>query len=576
MTARDVAAILHEVHIYLELHGEDEFKSKAYSRASRALETAAVDLEVAAEQGRLASIPGVGKVIAVEIEQILETGTTEELERLREATPPGLMEILRIRGLGPKKVRAIHRELGVDDLAGLEKAARAGEIAPLAGFGVKSQEKILSGLEELKRNSAKLRLNIATIESERILARLEALKGVERAAIVGDVRCGAEEIEALRFLVATTDASAFDREIAGIDDLESITRQNNLVAAIALESTPVVIELCAPDSYWALLHSRSGSDAYCAALGSLLEQRGYLLDDSGLSSGGTSVAIAEEKEIYAHAGLSWIAPELREDIDVLEQAAAGPLPELITLDDIVGVLHVHSTWSDGRNSLEELVEFASGRGWRYLLICDHSKAAFYANGLDERRVARQGEEIDEINSRYDPAEFRMLKGIECDILADGTMDLDDETLLSLDAVVASIHSSFHLPIEEQTERICRALEHPAVTILGHATGRLILKRSGYEIDYDRVIETARANGRSIELNANPMRLDMSWRNVRRAIAAGVPIAINPDAHSLADYDNLRYGVMMGRKAGMQRKDLLNALDAEEFMRFARARRESRS
>jgi DNA polymerase (family 10) len=383
------------------------------------------------------------------------------------------------------------------------------------------------------------------------------------------LRSGAEEIDTLRFLVASEDPGVVEAALGSDSRLGSIDRTGNSIAAIALERIPVDIEICAPESYWARLHHGSGSESYRTKMAERLNDRGLAIDSQGLHRNGERITLGSEEELFTHAGLGWIPPELREGEEEILLSERGALPELITLDDIVGVLHVHSTWSDGRNPLEELAAFAHGRGWRYLLVCDHSKAAFYANGLDEERLLRQGEEIDEINSRYDPATFRMLKGIECDILADGSMDLSDDVLMSLDAVVASIHSSFHLPIEAQTERICRALEHPAVTILGHPTGRLILAREGYRIDYDQVIATARDNGKSIELNAQPARLDLDWRIVRRAIAEGVPIAINPDAHSLADYDHLRYGVMMGRKAGMQRSNLLNALDADAFLAFAK-------
>jgi DNA polymerase (family 10) len=299
-----------------------------------------------------------------------------------------------------------------------------------------------------------------------------------------------------------------------------------------------------------------------------LHERGYELREDGLFKDGELVALGSEEELFELAGMQFIPPEIREGIDEVRRALDGELPELVRSEHLRGMLHVHSTWSDGRSSIADIAEHVRGLGYSYLLMTDHSKAAFYANGLDERRLEQQGHEIDEVNKGYDPAGFRVLKGIECDILGDGSLDLSDDALAALDAVVISVHSQFTLPIQEQTERICRALEHRYSTILGHSTGRLILKRKGYDVDLRQVIETAAQHGKCIELNCNPMRLDLNWRMVRHARRKGIPIAINPDAHSLADFNNMRHGLTMARKAWLTPEGTLNAMGVEEFLGFA--------
>jgi len=287
----------------------------------------------------------------------------------------------------------------------------------------------------------------------------------------------------------------------------------------------------------------------------------------------SEVPVATEEELFDLAGMQPIPPDLREGIDEVPLALEGKIPDLLRREDLKGVLHVHSVWSDGRNTLEEMAEGARLRGYSYLLICDHSKAAFYANGLDEKRLLEQGKEIDEINSRYDPEEFRLLKGTECDILADGSLDLAEDALASLDAVVISVHSSFTLPLEEQTDRICRALENRYATILAHPTGRILLTRGEYRVDLQRVISTAADAGKFVELNANPFRLDLDWRMVRFARRKGVLVGIDPDAHAVGELDYVDYGLRMARKAGLTAGDVLNGLSADDFLEAARGARQ---
>lgn len=568
MTARQVAGILYDIETFLQLQGENDFKSRAYGRAARALETSGLTTVEEGNVREWSAIPGIGKGLAAEIMEIARTGTSVQFETLRAATPPGLLEILKIPRLGAKKVRALYLELGIASLGELEYAARENRIITLPGFGAKSQENILAGIEEVKRTRGKFRIDAGLREAEHLLGLMRKLPSVARAEVAGGLRRGGEEFAALTFVVESASPETLAVELAALEGLDDVEQEGRVIRAVADQRFAVVIHIASREHFFAILHQRTGASDYAFMVSIPLADRGFDLRSDGLYREGEPVALATEEELFELAGMQYVPPEIREGIGEVRHALDGTLPELVTMADLRGVLHVHSVWSDGRSTLAELAEHARSQGYSYLLVTDHSKAAFYANGLDEARLEAQGKEIDEINRRYDPVEFRLLKGIECDILADGRMDLSDDALSSLDAVVASIHSSFQLPMEAQTERLIAALEHPAVTILGHPTGRLILGRRGYEVDLRRVIDRAGELGKSIELNANPHRLDLNWRMVRHARRKGVKVAINPDAHSLADFGNVRYGLILGRKGWLTREDVLNAMDVEALLAFA--------
>lgn len=566
MTARQVASVLSDIQTYLELNGADDVRIKAYARAARALETTTVDFAAALAAGKLTSIPGIGKALAAEILQIVETGTCETLDELRAATPPGLIEITRIRGVGGKKVRALHQAIGVCSLDELDAACRANRVAGIAGFGAKSQENILAGIVELKRNEGRFRIDGALNLASVLLDHLRALASVERAEPTGRLRRGAEEFDHLSLIVQSSDTEAV---VAGLSTvLTDVRIDDGVIKGIADERYEVRVHIASSDDFVARWHSTTGASDYAFMLSLPLAERGYELTDGALLHDGRRVELESEDRIFTLAGVQYIPPELREGIDEVRRAIDGTLPVLVEASRMRGVLHVHSTWSDGRHSIAEIAEHARGEGYSYLLMCDHSKAAFYANGLDENRLEQQGREIDEVNKQYDPSHFRILKGIECDILADGTLDLADDALASLDAVVVSIHSRFELGREQQTERLCRALEHRYTTILGHATGRLLLRRKGYDVDLQQVIDTAASSRRSIEINGNPHRLDLAWRFACHARRRGVPIAVNPDAHTIGDFANVGYGLVMARKAGLSADDVVNTKTADEFLAWA--------
>lgn len=565
MDTREVERTLSLIESLLELHGANAFKSRAYGRAARSLRASGLDVVKAVENNEPINVDGIGAALASEIEEIVKTGTTSALEDLMEQTPNGLLDVMNIRGLGAKKVQALWRELGVESLDDLELKAKAGEVAELKGFGKKTQENILAGISELKANVGKMRLHTATELAADLVESLRAVSGGGRVEIAGRLRRGGEEFGSLEFVAEADDPAVIESGIVADGILSDVHREENVIAGLYLETYKVFVYVADADRFIGALHQRSGASDYRFMLSIPLHDKGYELRDDGLFRDGEPVPLETEKELYDRAGMQYIPPELREGIDEIRLALDHRLPALIEQSDLKGILHVHSVWSDGHNTIADLAERAHALGYQYLLMCDHSKAAFYANGLDENRLASQGYEIDEINQRYDPAEFRVLKGIECDILADGSLDLADDALAALDAVVISVHSNFNLPEDVQTERVCRALENRYATILAHPTGRLILTRKGYPIDLQRVIAHAAEQGKFVELNANPYRLDLNWRMLRYANRKGVRITIDPDAHSLPEFDYLRYGVTIARKAGLAREDVLNTLPVDDFL-----------
>lgn len=572
MDTREVERILSLIESLLELHGENSFKSKAYGRAARSLKGSGVDVVNVVESGEKIAVDGIGAGIGAEIEEIVRTGTTAQLEDLMERTPHGLLDVLSIRGLGAKKVQTLWKELGVESLDDLQAKGEAGEIAQQKGFGKKTQENILAAIAELRSNMGKMRLNVATLLAEDLLSVLSDLPGVGRVDIAGRLRRGGEEFSALEFVLEADDPAAVEGAVIEAGLLKDVQRRDDVIGGLYNGSERVFLHVADSPHYIASLHRHSGASDYRFMISIPLHDRGYELTDEGLLKDGENVPLESEEQLFELAGMQPIPPELREGLDEVRAALDHSLPKLVEQDDLQGILHVHSTWSDGRNSIRELAERAHALGYRYLLMCDHSKAAFYANGLDEDRLASQGFEIDEINREYDPAEFRVLKGIECDIMNDGSLDLADDALAALDCVVVSVHSNFTLPEEAQTERVCRALENPYATILAHPTGRLLLKRQGYPINLRQVIQHAADRGKFVELNANPYRLDLNWRMLRYAGRKGVKVAINPDAHAKAEFDYLRYGVTIARKAWLQKDDVLNTLPVDDFLAAVRASR----
>ena len=570
MTRHEIAAALEEIGVLLELKGENPFKIRAYQTGARAIE-ALENLDQLVAEGKLETIKGIGEALARKITELQTTGRLEFLEKLRAATAPGLVELLQVPGLGAKKVKALHERLGVNSAADLEKACAEGRVAALDGFGEKSQEKILAGI---RNRAAYARRHLwweAAAVAEPILQGLRALPPVRRAEHAGSLRRGLETVGDLDFLVAAEEWEPITAWFTARPEVKEVTARGETKTSVRLAGgLQADLRIVPPAQFVFALHHFTGSKDHNVQMRQRAQARGLSLSEWGLepAEGEGTVkakaaarpapprAIRSEADLFAALGLHAIPPELREGRGEIEAAEQGALPRLIEAADLRGAFHNHTTASDGHGTLAEMVAAAQARGWEYLGIADHSKASFQANGLDEARLRRQIAEIAALN-RSGRFNVHVFAGAECDILPDGRLDFGEDLLRELDYVVVSVHSALTQGEAEMTARIVRAIEHPCTTMLGHLTGRLLLRREGYAVDVAKVLDAAAANGVAIELNANPQRLDMDWRHWRRAAELGVRCVINPDAHAVDGLDHVRAGINSARKGWLRREDVLN-------------------
>ncbi|HSM13979.1 MAG TPA: DNA polymerase/3'-5' exonuclease PolX [Thermoanaerobaculia bacterium] len=574
MNRQAVSRILKETGILLEIRGENPFRVRAYENAARAIEGMADEPEDRLEAGTLGEIPGIGPGLVASIGEILHTGRLALNEELRAEVPPGLLQLYRIPGLGAKRIRALHEKLGVGSPAELEAACREGSVAALAGFGAKSEQKILEGLARLGERSERHLISEAEPEAARLLEHLEGHAGVRRVSIAGSLRRRSETIGDLDFVAAVDDddRGAVASRFESAPGIEEVIASGETKVSIRLGSGfQADLRMVSDDEFASALHHFTGSKEHNVELRGLARRRGLTINEYGLFEGEERIPVAAEEELYERLGLAWVPPEMREGAGEVRPAESGPPPRLIEEGDLRGTLHVHTTWSDGIATLEQMARAAAALGWEYLGIADHSRSAAYAGGLTPERVREQWREIDAWNERDEPP--FLFKGTECDILQDGSLDFPDELLLGFDFVVVSVHSRFGMPREAMTARIARAVSHPCATFLGHPTGRLLLAREGYELDLDDVLSAARENGTVPEINANPHRLDLDWRVLRGWLAAGGRTSIHPDAHSTQGLADVRYGVGVARKAGARAEDVLVTLPLEELRERFRARRE---
>ncbi|HET8656290.1 MAG TPA: DNA polymerase/3'-5' exonuclease PolX [Longimicrobiaceae bacterium] len=571
----EVARVLAQIATLMELNGEDAFRARAYSSAARALEGTDADLLALARADRLTELHGVGQGLAAVIREIVLTGRSELHEELVAATPVGLFEVMRIPGLGTKRIRALHEGLGVDSLDSLEKAARSGEVAALSGFGAKTQEKILEGIAFARASQGRRRYPEALETAARLLDWLRARPEVRAAEIAGALRRLMEVVDGLVLVAVSEEPADTLDAFLTLNGASGGRRVGERAAEVRLSDGLPARLLCVPaDEFVAAMVRETGSDAHLEELAGRAEARGLRLDEHGLLEGASPLELPDEEALYHALGLAYVPPELREGLGEVESAAAGPLPALVETADLRGTFHCHTSYSDGKASVAEMADAARALGWDYLGLADHSRAAAYAGGLTVARVKEQQREIDRYNAQHGPG-FRVFKGTESDILPDGSLDYPDEVLASFDYVVGSVHSSFGQPRAEMTERVLRAVRNPRLTILGHPTGRLLLGREGYAIDLRAVIDAAAQAGVVIEINANPHRLDLDWREVRYAVERGVLIAINPDAHSTAGLRDVAYGVNAARKAGLEPSRILNCWTLNEVERFLAERKHRR-
>jgi DNA polymerase (family 10) len=552
MNKREIAAVLEEIAFLLELKGENPFKIKAYAGGARVIESLPEEPAVLVQKGILRNVKGIGEGLAGTVTELVTQGVSSVHQELKASFPTGLMEMVAIPGLGPKKIKAVHEQLGVGSVGELEYACVENRLVSLPGFGQKTQEKILAGIRQYKRRQGfHLYANVIE-EADLLLDVLHHAPGVVAADHAGEIRRRVEVVQSFPFVVAGGEPQALMQALRSVPD---VTQVEHAVEAVTItarspQGLPVTIKLTGVADYgWELLRATGNPDHVA-----LLEQR---LREREAPLRGES-----EEALYDGAGLPYIPPELREGHGEIALAETGRLPVLVESAQIQGIFHNHTVYSDGSATLEQMVETARSLGYRYIGISDHSQSAFYANGLKEDRIRAQHAEIDAVQKKF--PNIKIFKGVEADILVDGAMDYPDEILTTFDFVIASVHSRFNLSEEDQTRRICRALSNPYVTMLGHATGRLLLSRDAYRVDMYKVLDAAAAHGKIVEINANPHRLDLDWRLCGYAKEKGVKVSINPDAHSTEGLSDVPFGVNVARKGGLTADDVVNTLPAKQM------------
>jgi DNA polymerase (family 10) len=573
MTNYEIARVFTRLADLMEVEGENPFKIRAYRKAADTIRDCTESLESIAARGALETVPNIGKGIAEKIQEVVASGTVGALEELRARVPEGLPELLNLPGLGAKTVQTLHQELGVGSVAELERAAREQRVRGLPGMGAKTEENLLRAIDSYRRLSVRWPLGRALPYAERLVAALQAAPGLARLEIAGSIRRMRDTIGDIDLVGAAEDPEPVMAAFTALPQASETLLSGPTRSSIRThEGLQVDLRLVKPENFGTLLHHFTGSREHNIRLREMAEAKGAKINEYGVFDVKTEQEIPlgpDEAEVYRFLGLPYIPPEIREDRGEIEAALAGRLPRLIELSDIRGNLHGHSDWSDGAVPLVAMVEAARDRGYEYLAITDHSKALGVAGGLDEERLRQQMAEIDRLNAT-NPG-IRVLKGIEVDILADGSLDLDTALLAQLDIVIASVHSHFRQDEKSMTDRIVRALESGVVDVLGHPTGRLIGHREPYAVDVERVIAAAAATGTALEINANPARLDLCDLHARHARERGIPISINTDAHHPREFDHFRYGVATARRAWLAAEEVLNTWPLDRLLTWLRER-----
>ncbi|MBW8372310.1 MAG: DNA polymerase/3'-5' exonuclease PolX [Thiobacillus sp.] len=553
----DIAALFEEIADRLEIQGANPFRIRAYRNAARTLGELPQEARTLLDNSEdLTRLPGIGDDLAAKIQEIVTTGRCSLLDRLRRELPPAVTELLQIPGLGPKRVKALYHDLEVQTVEQLYRAARDGRIRALPGFGEKTELNILQAVEAHASQTHRVKLAVAAQYAEALTAYLQAAPGVEQVTVAGSFRRMRETVGDLDILVTATAGSPVMQRFTAYDEVAEVLSAGSTRASVVLKSgLQVDLRVVAQQAYGAALHYFTGSKAHNIAIRRIAQTLGLKLNEYGVFRGSERIAGDDEASVYKSVGLPYIPPELREDRGEIEAARNGRLPRLVELSDLRGDLHAHTKATDGHDSLREMALAAKAQGLEYLAITEHSRHLVMAHGLDPLRLARQCEEIDHLNRELDG--ITLLKGIEVDILEDGSLDLPDDVLGRLDLVVGAVHSQFHLSRAKQTGRILAAMDHPHFTMLAHPSGRLLEKRDPYDVDMLRIIRHARARGCFLELNAHPERLDLLDTHCQMAKEEGVLVSINSDAHSRFDFINLRYGVGQARRGWLEKDDVLN-------------------
>lgn len=548
----DIAQAFRDTADLLELTAGNPHRARAFSRAARAIEGLEASAAERVQAGTLTEVSGIGAGMAEHVAELVNGGSLPLRDELMGAVPPGLMDVMKVQGLGTKRTRRLWTELGITSLDELERAAEADEITALSGFGAKTQQNILDNLRQLRRYESQWRLDDAWAATHTLLEALRPLPAVNRAAPTGALRRRCETLSRAEVLVATEAPKAVRDWLE--DRLAEVALEDKAVTGRGREGVPFRVHFTPPSHFGTAWWRTTGTEEHCAAVS---------------THGEVPTACAEETALYDRLGLAYVPPALRETGEAVAAAARHALPSLITTDDLHGCLHNHSTYSDGSHSLREMAVAARARGYSYFGICDHSQSLQIANGLSPDSVRTQREEVDRLNEELatGPSPIRIFHGIESDILRDGSLDYEDALLERFDFIVASVHSGFSMHEDEATERLVRAIENPFTRILGHPTGRLLLRREGYPIDHATIIEACAENDVALEVNANPNRLDLDWRWIRQAADAGVLLSINPDAHSTQQIANTRWGVAVSRKGWLTPQQCLNAKPLPAFVEW---------
>ena len=569
MTNREIADIFDNIADMLQIKGEIIHRVMAYKNAAGAIRDLSRDVNVLAAEGELDTIPFVGKIIGEKIQEMLDTGKLEFYEKLKEEVPEGVVDILHINGVGPKKAKQFW-DAGITSVDALEAALKDGSLNDMAGMGAKTQAKVLEGLESLKRRAADTRVSIgvALPFAESILERLLAIPGAQKGVVAGSIRRGRPTIGDVDLLVASTDPVPIMDAFVKMDEVSRILGNGEKKSSVELHSgLQVDLRVIPPERWGTAIQYFSGSQAHGIHVREIALAHGLSLNEHALTptDGSPEILCATEEEVYAKLDLPWIPPEIREDWGEIEAAQAGKLPKLITIEDMRADLHMHTVWSDGKFTVREMAEAALARGREYICITDHSKGATIANGLTVERLLEQHEEVLKVDAEMRP--FRVFHGTEMEIRADGELDFPDEVLEKLDFVIASLHQGLRQPREQVTARILNAINNPHVDLIGHPRGQLILERDPADLDMEAVFAAAKKSGIALEINANPHRLDLEAPLARRAVEMGIPLCIDTDAHAIDQMDLLRYGIMTARRGWVEAASVINTWPLDKFLEW---------
>ena len=577
MKNREIVDIFNNVADMLAIRGDQIHRVLAYRKAAESIEALGRDINIVYAEGKLTDIPGIGETLAAKIEEMLTTGHLEFYDKLAREIPPSLVEMLRVEGLGPKRVKQIHEELKVETLEQLTAVAREGKLRDLPGMGAKSEAKLLAAIEALSRHGdARVLLGVAWPIAQQMLAELSQVPGVVQAAVGGSLRRMRDTIGDIDLLVAADSPDAIMDRFAALDNVESVAgRGPTKTNVVLLNGLGVDLRVLPVVRWGTLLNYFTGSKAHNVKLRELALKRGYSLNEHAFTplAGGPEILCATEEAVYEQLGLAYISPRLREDHGEIEAAAAGNLPHLVTTEDLLSDLHMHTTWSDGTLSILDMARAARDRGLKAVVITDHSYSLGIANGLSIERLREQALEVRAADRELGP-DIRVLHGTEMEIRADGSLDFPDEVLAELDVVIASLHTALGQPKEQITQRLLGAIRNPHVDIIGHPTGRLLPDRAGADLDMDAVFAAAAETGTILEINANPARLDLRDIHVRLAVERGVKLAINTDAHRAEDLSLAHYGVATAQRGWATAAHIVNTWPVEDLIQYVQNRGKS--